>query len=57
MHAGVVMERISVPESASFDFMVLSKWGDQGGEYLHRFRDVPDTFGDIVEFWTERRPR
>jgi hypothetical protein len=36
---------------------VVSKWGDAGGEWLHRFDDVPyerDGVCPTYEFWTDR---
>ncbi len=37
------------------DIWVLSQWG-QCGEYIHRMKEVPSFYGDVTEFWSERRP-
>lgn len=33
--------------------MVLSKWGGDG-EYVHPIDHVPESFGRVTEFWTDR---
>lgn len=55
-HVGVVVQ---VSRSAEIEVLpkvtVLSKWGVEGGEYLHDLADVPPHFGDPDHFWTERK--
>lgn len=32
----------------------LSQWGEDG-EYIHLVKDVPDAYGSVIEYWSERR--
>lgn len=40
--------------NASFEITVMSQWGADG-EYIHLLDEVPDDFGKVREFWTDRR--
>ena len=57
-HVGIVAkrQRLITPGGRGFgDYgtWVLSQWGHDG-EYLHRLRDVPEPYGNHVEYWTDR---
>lgn len=51
-HVGIIMVEPNV-STAAFDVTVLSKWGHYG-EYLHPLDCVPDAYGAVSEYWTER---
>lgn len=51
-HVGVLIEIVDALTSPKF--YVLSKWGPFG-EYTHPIDEVPPTFGQAEEFWTDRR--
>ena len=53
-HIGVVMSTTPNPEAAEVDVTVLSQWG-YDGEYIHDEENVPVLFGQIREYFTERR--
>lgn len=54
VHIGVVFAK---PVSLSDPSLtILSKWG-RDPEYLHDLRDVPETYGTIHEFFSERVTR
>ena len=48
-HSGIVWERNEETNTV----LLLSKWGLYG-EYFHDFRNVPDAFGTMVAFWSDR---
>jgi hypothetical protein len=51
-HIGVVFAKPVAETDPSLT--ILSKWGHDP-EYLHDLRDVPELFGHVHEFYTERR--
>lgn len=53
-HAGVVLEVKPVVKIADWDVKILSKWGGDG-EYVHSPSDVPTSYGNSWEYWTERQ--
>ena len=53
-HAGIIVEKRPVLETAEWDVRVLSQWG-ASGEYVHRLSDVPSLLGSPAEFWSERK--
>lgn len=55
-HVGLVCEKTLILDLARppFDIWVMSQWGDDG-EYRHRLKDVPELFGDQIEFWSDRK--
>ena len=52
-HVGIVVEMRPNVATASYEVLVLSKWGAEG-EYLHREDQVPQLLGRPSEYWTER---
>lgn len=53
-HAGYIAavdRRVDVGE---IDFLVMSQWGSDG-EYLHKEQDVPTMYGQVREYYTERK--
>ena len=53
-HIGVVINKMPDVLKASFEITIMSQWGADG-EYIHLLDEVPDDFGNVKEFWTERR--
>jgi len=53
-HIGAVASVSLPPISAVPMIEVLSQWG-QDGEYLHPISDVPDIFGKLLEYYTDRK--
>jgi len=55
-HIGVVVKKEPNIINSSFEITVVSQWGADG-EYIHLMNEVPDSYGKIREFWTDRRIR
>lgn len=55
-HVGVIVEIKPEIQTASRRITVMSQWGGDG-EYLHLIDDVPDAYGKLIEYWTDRRPK
>ena len=53
-HIGTIISIEGDVERASFKITVLSQWGADG-EYIHLLDEVPESYGNVKEFWTERR--
>lgn len=53
-HVGLIVGREPIVEQGSVQITVLSQWG-YDGEYLHDLNDVPELYGNLSEFWTERK--
>jgi hypothetical protein len=53
-HVGIVIELNPVVTDGTWGVCVLSKWGEEG-EYIHPIDHVPSAYGQIVEYWTDRR--
>lgn len=53
-HIGIIAERQPDVCFGEWKITVISKWGG-AGEYIHSLRDVPTAYGELVEFWSERR--
>jgi hypothetical protein len=53
-HIAVVVKKEPNIINASFEITVVSQWGFDG-EYIHLIDEVPDSYGKIREFWTDRR--
>lgn len=53
-HIAVVVKKEPKVINASFEITVVSQWGADG-EYIHLIDEVPDSYGTIKEFWTDRR--
>lgn len=56
-HVGVVLHitKNVDPAQPARAFLVLSQFGHDG-EYIHDSREVPQIYGNEIEFWSERRP-
>ncbi|NER35601.1 MAG: hypothetical protein F6J93_16680 [Oscillatoria sp. SIO1A7] len=52
-HIGTILSKEPDVKNASFKITVLSQWGFDG-EYIHLLDEVPDNYGNVKEFWTER---
>jgi len=52
-HVGVVL-KIKSNLLGSPNITILSKWGKEG-EYIHPADHVPERYGELTEFWTDRR--
>jgi hypothetical protein len=53
-HVGIVSD-INLDISTGYrHFEVLSKWGEYG-EYFHKENVVPQLFGNLREYWSERK--
>ena len=55
-HVGIVAHVESISTSGPPVITVLSKWGVHG-EYVHSVNDVPDEYGEVKEYWTERKEK
>lgn len=54
-HVGIVIgKNVLTPGSSRDVLRVLSKWGGDG-EYLHDLSHVPQVYGRVAAFWTDRR--
>jgi len=53
-HVGIIADKMLIYKEGKWDLWIMSKWGE-AGEYIHRIDDVPDTYGNLYEFWSERR--
>jgi hypothetical protein len=53
-HVGVVNDR-HFGDNGLPIITVLSQWG-YDGEYWHPVDQVPDLYGNAVEYWTDRKP-
>lgn len=54
LHIGVVLSVRLVPADAEIEVTVLSQWGFDG-EYIHSELNVPASYGQIREYFSERR--
>ncbi len=55
-HIAVVVNKSKNVKNATFEITVVSQWGADG-EYIHLIDEVPDSYGKIKEFWTDRKIR
>lgn len=55
-HVAVVTRIDATVATGERNILLLSQWGADG-EYLHSVGDVPEVFGQEVEYWSERRRR
>ena len=53
-HVGIIADKRLVLAEGRWDLSVMSKWGEQG-EYYHHIDDVPEVYGEVSEYWTDRR--
>lgn len=53
-HIGTIISKEPDVKNASFKITVLSQWGSDG-EYIHLLDEVPEDYGNVKEFWTERK--
>ena len=53
-HVGFVIDIQTDEEEADWETTILSKWGECG-EFIHSPDTVPERYGKIIEYWTERR--
>ena len=53
-HIGIIVAKEKRIELGDWGIRVLSQWGADG-EYLHDETDVPQCFGNIRAYWSERK--
>lgn len=54
-HLGIVW-RLEPDTARGIEYQwILSKWGAQGPECLHRLEDIPPVFGTVLEYWRKRQ--
>lgn len=52
-HVGLVARQDNLPVRQESDLTILSQWGADG-EYLHRPADVPNSYGSVRRYFSDR---
>jgi hypothetical protein len=55
-HVALVLSARAELATASMSIVLLSQWGFDG-EYIHPPTEVPELYGAVAEYWTDRKPR